>query len=1346
VRTRAAQIAPWVGVTAFGIWVGGGFVSFWLLVAAAAFVTALVLGRPGRPAVLVLGAGLMIVSLGFTVEVYAHRVATQWNVIWAEREGRIAGELADELDALLRRGREAAVSLARASLDSVAPQEVLARIRRSAGYDAAIVFDAVGTPVVWDGSHRGRLPDDVGDGEATYRFGGTALARYLYVTERLPTGGSVALARLVDSDLPPEVRRSLRDVAIEAEERADGASIRILDSDRAEEGVGTVFDYGTEEATLFAVRVTGISAEDRLRQVERDARSWGSLLTVLLWIGLAVVASGRTERISAAVAALVLGLELPLENVWLVGSLASPADGLLAGRPLGRWLWVAIAIAIAAAALPRPRAPRRIPRGAGAVFVALAVPLSVGALASALSEGFLASGSAQWSVFALLLTLIAGLIVRGGIELESRNRRRLRIRRATPGPRGPWVVGAALAAALSFASAFAAIERPGLPVWALAATAIPVLFFHRVIDGRFGREALAWALAFGVSSASTLPFAWGERLQARMVVAEAGMERLGVVPDPYLDYLLRDFAAVADSLDAGALRPVELLYQSWRTSELGDAPYPIHLTLWLPNGVAREDLRIGALPTPRPAMAERAFLEADARSGPVVREYGVSDAHYVVSVPLHEGRVLTGVVPPLRELGRTTVLGPLFESLNARPATPLSLVPLEPGEAEDENVAWVRTARGWTGERAVTYPEALYHAHYEVDLPPVGVWSARGALLVALHLAAGLAIVGLGAMLLGRGIPRGAALREALAPLASFRTRITVALFGFFAASNLIFGSLAYRTIEGASRRAAELLATRAADEASEVYFEVGGVIDLLAERVGTEVLQYRDGQLREGSIEPLVELGLYDGWTPYPIQRELAARELVAGSRITRLGPWAYVTAFGRLPDGDVVATPVPMDAGADAVRQAEVRDLLAFAMLLGAILSVVVAIAAGRALARPIGTLRVASERVGSGNLEVRLPEGRADEFGAVFDAFNRMVHRLGEARVSLLRTTRRTRAIVEESATGVLAVDATGVVTLVNERAEGLLGLPVREGVRVAGPEFGEIGEWLQMYLLEGSVEAASELHLDERRIRVRVRRIEADEEAVGAVVSLEDVTDELRAERVLAWGEMARQVAHEVKNPLTPIKLSIQHVQRAWRDGRPDFSEILERNAEAMLGEIDRLADIASSFSRLGAPQEAGTPLEEVDLARVVEEVLTLYRSGGAVSFDADLPERIGLVRARRTEVKEVLVNLFENARNALPEGGTVTVRGERLDDGRIRLSVVDDGAGIDEEFVGRVFEPHFSTRSTGAGLGLAIVRRLVESWGGEVDLDTGVEVGTSVRVTMQGVGDDEGGPPPSPSAT
>jgi nitrogen fixation/metabolism regulation signal transduction histidine kinase len=441
---------------------------------------------------------------------------------------------------------------------------------------------------------------------------------------------------------------------------------------------------------------------------------------------------------------------------------------------------------------------------------------------------------------------------------------------------------------------------------------------------------------------------------------------------------------------------------------------------------------------------------------------------------------------------------------------------------------------------------------------------------------------------------------------------------------------------------------------------------------------------------------------------------------------------AYRRLPDGDVLATPVPVEAGATALRRQEVGDLLGFAIVLGAALSLGLAFLVGGTLTRPIETLQIASERVGSGNLRVQLPSDRRDEFGAVFGAFNRMVSRIRRARRALLRTTRRTQAIVEEAATGVVALDSSGRVTLANPRAEALL----KESIVVGEPLPGREGEaralvrWVDLYFRDGIREANTEFQMGTRRIRVRARRVSGERPLGGAVLSLEDITDELRTERVLAWGEMAQQVAHEVKNPLTPIKLSVQHLQRAWEDRRPDFGDILEKNVGVILREIEHLTAIAKSFSRFAAPRAAGeVPLEAVSVQSVADEVMNLYRGGeGALDFESVVPSDLPPVQAREAELREVLINLLENSRAAIPEEGRVVVEADPGPEG-VDLRVRDNGKGIPRELLPRIFEPHFSTRSTGTGLGLAIVRRLVESWGGAVTAESRVGQGTVVSMRI-----------------
>jgi two-component system, NtrC family, nitrogen regulation sensor histidine kinase NtrY len=224
-------------------------------------------------------------------------------------------------------------------------------------------------------------------------------------------------------------------------------------------------------------------------------------------------------------------------------------------------------------------------------------------------------------------------------------------------------------------------------------------------------------------------------------------------------------------------------------------------------------------------------------------------------------------------------------------------------------------------------------------------------------------------------------------------------------------------------------------------------------------------------------------------------------------------------------------------------------------------------------------------------------------------------------------------------------------------------------------------------------------------------------------------ELRTERVLAWGEMARQIAHEIKNPLTPIKLSVQHLRRARADRRADFDNVLDTSVTEILREIDRLSEIARAFSRYGAPAQLAGPLDAVDVGAVVREALTLYRAGEPrarylEAIEPGLPR----VLARSDELKEVLLNLLENARVALAGEGTIIVTA-RTQDSAVELEVSDDGPGIDAELLPRIFEPHFSTDSSGTGLGLPIVRRLVESWGGSVAAESGPAGGATLRVRM-----------------
>ena len=220
---------------------------------------------------------------------------------------------------------------------------------------------------------------------------------------------------------------------------------------------------------------------------------------------------------------------------------------------------------------------------------------------------------------------------------------------------------------------------------------------------------------------------------------------------------------------------------------------------------------------------------------------------------------------------------------------------------------------------------------------------------------------------------------------------------------------------------------------------------------------------------------------------------------------------------------------------------------------------------------------------------------------------------------------------------------------------------------------------------------------------------------------------RAERVLAWGEMARQVAHEIKNPLTPIRLGVQHLRRARTDPRVDFDQVLNDNVKRILAEIDRLDEIARSFSRYGSAPADLPPAIDVDVAAVVKDVVGLEQMGDrVVKWQVRGADHPIWAMAHKDAMRDVLLNVFENARLAGTGHVEIAVR---EDENRVTIETVDDGAGIPPGVLPRIFEPHFSTRTTGSGLGLAVSRRLIEAWGGEIAITSEEGKGTRVLIVL-----------------
>jgi len=513
----------------------------------------------------------------------------------------------------------------------------------------------------------------------------------------------------------------------------------------------------------------------------------------------------------------------------------------------------------------------------------------------------------------------------------------------------------------------------------------------------------------------------------------------------------------------------------------------------------------------------------------------------------------------------------------------------------------------------------------------------------------------------------------------------------------------------------------------------VSEVLPSIASRVGADLVWYANGVLSEASSPLLPAVGLIDPYLPPDVYRALSvddALELTAtvpiAGRPTRVG-YRSAGMGGEAPAG-VLAGPRLLD-DVTSSGDADLAYALLLVTLLGLGSAAWLAGAAARSLARPVGALRSAAAAVGRGEMPPPLREAVPEEFASVSDAFTRMASDVRVSQAALESARQRTAAVLRHVATGVVGLSADLRVSVVNPRAEQILGatLPPESRARDVTPEaWSDVWDWVEQFLAGRKDVDEKEFTVVGRRILVQVSTLGA--EAGGCVVAVDDITDLAHAVRVLAWGELARQVAHEIKNPLTPIRLGVQHLQRTYRGtsggqgARREFDDVLDQTSKQILAEIDRLDAVARAFARFGTPgaeQQAG-PLEPVNVVEVASETAALYKLGG----DTKVTVTGNGVRAmsRRDELKEVLVNLLENARNA--RATTVELVAEHG-----RLEVRDNGRGIPAAAMPRVFEPHFSTTTSGTGLGLAICKRLVESWGGRIEVTSEEGRGTTVIVHL-----------------
>ena len=424
-----------------------------------------------------------------------------------------------------------------------------------------------------------------------------------------------------------------------------------------------------------------------------------------------------------------------------------------------------------------------------------------------------------------------------------------------------------------------------------------------------------------------------------------------------------------------------------------------------------------------------------------------------------------------------------------------------------------------------------------------------------------------------------------------------------------------------------------------------------------------------------------------------------------------------------------------------------LAFAVLL-IVSSALLSLWFAERLSRPIGRLVGAAQRVGDGELETQvLEEEGDDEIAQLSVYFNKMTRQLKGQRDRLLENTAQIEerrrlfdSVLSSVTSGVVGLDAQGRVSFVNRSARRLLGWAVGEHkehhLEVVVPEFSPLFARLKESgngSVQDEVKVVRGGRLENLLVRVAPRTSEGGA-LEGYVIAFDDVTDLVAAQRSAAWGDVARRIAHEIKNPLTPIQLSAERIRRKFSPKLDADGDDLERMTQVIVRQTTDLRRIVDEFSKFARMPEAVKQRE--DIVAILNQAVTLQQAGQPnVTFHIDIPDQVIPLSLDATMISQALTNLIKNAGEAI---ATRIEKGVSLDlkpaiaisltdqDTQVSITISDNGIGLPQDRA-KLFEPYVTTRDKGTGLGLPIVKKIIEEHGGVLRLDDAEPIGDTQHV-------------------
>ncbi len=395
------------------------------------------------------------------------------------------------------------------------------------------------------------------------------------------------------------------------------------------------------------------------------------------------------------------------------------------------------------------------------------------------------------------------------------------------------------------------------------------------------------------------------------------------------------------------------------------------------------------------------------------------------------------------------------------------------------------------------------------------------------------------------------------------------------------------------------------------------------------------------------------------------------------------------------------------------------------------------------PIRTLAEATKTVADGNLDYRIDLKRDDEIGLLIDSFNKMLDDIQEGKQSLQNAYEESdrrrlsmEAILESVNTGIIFFDRPGKIVTMNNAACSMLNI---ERGSIAGKSYRELLERLKSDELSsmakhlvgkdfGSVEKEIHISINGRPMDLRVYMTTLKDSAnnfIGTLVVFDNLTEIILAQRALAWQEAAKRITHEIKNPLTPIKLSAERLLKKWNGKADDFDDVLKKSTKIIVQEVDSLKSLVDEFSKFGKMPKMNLELTNIKL--IIEEVVELYNNLREIKILTSLKDTPEILLDEE-QIKRVLRNLIDNAIQAKTERIWLNSHYSPSQD-FMTIEVIDEGVGIREEDKKKLFLPYFSTKKEGTGLGLAIVNSIISNHRGHIRVQDNKPKGTQFIIKL-----------------